>query len=53
MKAPYFTPASLSAKSRELIETLPVKRSLERSGFEPDRAALIVLDMQKYFLDPS
>jgi isochorismate hydrolase len=52
MKTHYFTPASLSAKSREMMESLPVRRSLEFSGFEPSRAALIVLDMQGYFLDP-
>ncbi len=34
------------------MKTLPVRRSLAFSGFEPASAALIVLDMQKYFLDP-
>lgn len=34
------------------METLPVKRSLACSGFEPAHAALIVLDMQQYFLNP-
>ncbi len=52
MKTEYFTPATISAKSRELLEALPVKRSLARFGFEPARATLIVLDMQQYFLDP-
>jgi nicotinamidase-related amidase len=52
MKTHYFTPASLSEKSREMMESLPVRRSLEYSGFETIRAALIVLDMQRYFLDP-
>jgi hypothetical protein len=27
MKTEYFTPATISAKSRELLEALPVKRS--------------------------
>ncbi len=52
MKIEYFTPTTIAEKSKQLLDTLPTKRSLEGSGFDPTQAALIVLDMQKYFLDP-
>ncbi len=52
MKTDYFTPANIKARSQQLLDALPAKRSLRTSGFDPTQAALIILDMQKYFLDP-
>lgn len=53
MKTHYFSPGTIATKSKEFLDALPAKRRLNSSGFNPDRAALIILDMQKYFLDAS
>jgi isochorismate hydrolase len=53
MRSGYLSSRNLAEKSREFLSRLPVKRSLASSGFDPKRAALIILDMQKYFLDPN
>jgi bifunctional isochorismate lyase/aryl carrier protein len=52
MKIDYFTPATIAEKSLQFLDALPTRRSLAGSGFDPSHSALIVLDMQKYFLDP-
>ena len=51
MKTGYFSANNLAEKSKQLLGSLPLKRSLPASGFDPTRAALIILDMQKYFMD--
>ncbi|KAF0108726.1 MAG: isochorismatase hydrolase [Anaerolineaceae bacterium] len=50
----YFSSATIAAASKEMLASVAVVR--RRSGlprFEPDRAALLVLDMQAYFLGES
>ncbi len=49
----YFTTGNISEKSRHILEevrALGFRRDIE---FAPDRAALLVIDMQRYFLDGS
>ena len=46
----YFTPASLSSKSKELLNTVRDFRRRHDRVLAPGRAALLVLDMQDYFL---
>lgn len=50
-REPYFTPETIRQKSKVLLEALSAYRSRHTNiAFDPDRAALLVLDMQDYFL---
>jgi len=53
MKNAYYEPDSIDQVSRGLLKELGRHRS--RQGFElkPDKAALLVIDMQRYFLEES
>jgi isochorismate hydrolase len=47
----YFTPASIHTKSQEIIASIENSHRRKNAvGFHPARAALLVLDMQAYFL---
>jgi len=48
----YFIAGSVEASARELLTGLPDFGRARAAGFRPDRAALLLLDLQKYFLDP-
>ena len=49
----YFTPDSLRETSRAMLDALaPLRARHADLKFQPPRAALLVLDMQDYFLDP-
>ncbi len=51
MKERYFTPENIQAKSLEIFTSVQDYRcSHDNLRFHPDRAALLVLDMQEYFL---
>ena len=50
MKEAYFTPQNIAAKSQEFSELAGVQRSC-RFEYVPAKSALLVLDMQRYFLD--
>jgi len=52
MKERYFTAENIDEKSRRLLAA--IRRPAARRGepFEPGRSALIILDMQRYFLEP-
>ncbi|MBM3153342.1 MAG: isochorismatase family protein [Chloroflexi bacterium] len=53
MKEAYFTPESIRACSRRMLKDLERFRQRHASQrFSPRRAALLVLDMQEYFLSP-
>ena len=52
MMTEYFTPATIAEKAKEMLDALPARREFAHSGYDPARAALVVLDMQRYFLDP-
>lgn len=47
MKEPYFTPETIN----EMLELVRPFRERHPLEFRPERAALLVLDMQRYFLD--
>ena len=55
MKEVYFTSAGIDVQAKELLETvLPLRaRNEKRQAFNPEEAALLILDMQRYFLDES
>lgn len=53
-KDEYFTDQTLVHKSKEILElVLPYQQRHFRQKFKPNRAALLVLDMQDYFLEPN
>lgn len=49
----YFTPETIRAKSRSMLDALALLRARHADfTFHPGRSALLVLDMQEYFLRP-
>lgn len=52
-KEDYFTPDTLASTVQEMLAQCQSLSQLGRSHFDPLRSALLVLDMQRYFLDPS
>lgn len=49
----YFSPESIRAKSRAMLDALaPFRARHADTAFRLDRSALLVLDMQEYFLRP-
>lgn len=53
MKQLYFTPESIDLKARELLSNINLAQNRGRSSFVPDHSALLILDMQSYFLGES
>jgi isochorismate hydrolase len=53
MKEIYFTSESIDAASRRMLAAVDSPRRSGTFGFAPGLAALLVLDMQRYFLDPA
>lgn len=52
LKEPYFTSETIHAKARDMLAALQAyRRRHENILFHPTRAALLVLDMQEYFLN--
>ena len=51
MKESYFSLETVDEKSREMLQNLMKYRERHKVDFVPVRSALLVLDMQKYFLD--
>lgn len=50
MKKAYFTPQNIDKKSLEMLENLENIRKIE---FFPEKSALLIIDMQKFFLEKS
>jgi isochorismate hydrolase len=53
MKERYFTIQSLESQAMELYQQVAGLSRKNAIPFQPSRSALLVLDMQSYFLDPS
>jgi bifunctional isochorismate lyase/aryl carrier protein len=51
MKEGYFTGGNINEKSREILETARVRGLVRHIDSTPERSALLVIDMQRYFLD--
>lgn len=52
-KSRYFTPQSLPGESRAMLERVKSFRVKHPMAFVPHASALMILDMQRYFLEPS
>lgn len=53
IRAAYFSPETIRAKARAMLDALaPLRARHADIVFRPQRAALLVLDMQDYFLRP-
>jgi len=52
-KERYFTPENIESAALQMIAELGMREEHRASPFEPKRSALLVLDMQDYFLDPA
>ena len=51
MKEPYFTSATIDHAAREMLRELEELRGQRPWELEPEHAALLVLDLQRYFLE--
>lgn len=52
-KESYFTPGAIDRKAQELYREYSGRQRQRAIRFAPERSALLVLDMQSYFLDAS
>ncbi len=53
MREPYFTSNTIDGLSTRMLANLKKQFAKRHRQFDPNNAALIVIDMQKYFLDKS
>ncbi|MCJ7536210.1 MAG: isochorismatase family protein [Anaerolineales bacterium] len=53
MKTAYFSSENLQEEALEMAHLLPGNQNKRGSTFKPEHSALLVLDMQSYFLEPS
>jgi len=53
MKEAYFTPASIKEQAARMLNPLTRFREHRKWLIQSDKSALLVLDMQNYFLEPS
>ena len=53
MKQQYFTEENLKVKGREMLREVEKLRSYHDTELIPEKSALIIIDMQEYFLNPS
>jgi len=53
MKEPYFTNQTVNSNAEKMIGNLNKYSQTDRLTFDPEKAALLILDMQRYFLNPS
>jgi bifunctional isochorismate lyase/aryl carrier protein len=53
MKKQYFTKENLKLKAKEMLEQFKKFRSYHDIELLPEKSALMIIDMQKYFLSPS
>lgn len=53
MKEKYFTEENLKVKGKEMLEKVKKLRGYHNIEFLPENSALLIIDMQEYFLNPS
>ena len=53
MKNRYFSIENINQESHRMLKNLPDHEGRRISSFAPSNSALLILDMQSYFLDPS
>ncbi len=53
MKTRYFSIENIGQESHRMLKNLPDQEGRRISRFDPPSSALLILDMQSYFLDPS
>ena len=53
MKTRYYSIDKIDQESQSMLQNLPDNESRRVSSFDPSISALLILDMQSYFLDPS
>jgi isochorismate hydrolase len=53
MKTRYFSIENIDQESNRMLQKLPDHEGRRISSFDPSNSALLILDMQSYFLDPS
>jgi isochorismate hydrolase len=53
MKTRYFSIENIDQESHRMLQKLPDHEDRRISSFDPSNSALLILDMQSYFLDPS
>jgi isochorismate hydrolase len=53
MKETYFTPESIQQRAQELLQRVEQHKRRHIPSFTPEVSALLILDMQDYFLEPS
>jgi len=53
MKKQYLTKKNLNVKGQEMLEKVEKLRSYHNIELSPNKSALLIIDMQEYFLNPS
>jgi bifunctional isochorismate lyase/aryl carrier protein len=53
MKKKYFTKENLQSKAKSIFEKVKKYRKYHNIEFLPENSALLIIDMQRYFLSPS
>jgi isochorismate hydrolase len=53
LKEAYFTPGTLARATQDMLAQCQPLNRLSRQPYHPAQSALLVLDMQRYFLDPA
>jgi bifunctional isochorismate lyase/aryl carrier protein len=53
MKKRYFSPENIEQEARELLQEVQLRNRNRAQTFNPTSSALLILDMQSYFLEPT
>jgi len=53
LKELYFTPETIETKAQEMRQAVVDAQRSQRFVFKPEKSAMLVLDMQTYFLEPT
>jgi nicotinamidase-related amidase len=53
MKTRYFSTENIEQEAEQLLQQIPGDRRRRISKYDPSNSALLILDMQSYFLEPS